>query len=266
MKSKMKLLTSVALSVLFLVSTNAFAQHTTSPQYRNWVTPAPGQFDYYKLSLTLQPVYCLKNPSSLACRTSVLKNSPLLTLNELIPVRDQGKRYHYQYCAKSITPRQMQFDRTKQWSKLNPVLNLTKPTSKALNEVMPQTRVYQQRHAWLKWGSCNSDSDDANSYFAKAAALTKYINNPDVSAYIQANRKTTVTLTDIRKFFNREFKTLNKIQFQCTVVGNRSYLEHVNFYINKRVDLTDLSVFPLFTPFGTMSRPPQQECPESFYL
>ncbi|WP_237360910.1 ribonuclease T2 family protein [Vibrio marisflavi] len=262
----MKQLSILIASLALALSTSAFAQNTASPQYRDWVTPQPGQFDYYKLSLTLQPVYCLKNPSSPACKTSILQNSPLLTLNEFIPSRDQGRRYKYQYCSKSISEKEIKLDQKGQWSKLPSVPNLTSATKKSLNEVMPQTKVYQQRHAWLKWGTCNSSTYDANGYFSKAAALTKYINNPDVSAFIQANRKTTVSLTQIRKFFNREFKTLNKVQFQCVSVGNRSFLENINFYVNKKVDLADLDSYPLLTPFGTMKHSPEQECPESFYL
>lgn len=186
---------SFVLVLLCLASSAAFARH----HQRAAQDGVPGQFDYYLLSLSWSPTYCLTHPSD---RAQCAGKGYGFVLHGLWPQYDSGG--YPRDCAN--TP-------------------LT-ADAEALGETLyPSAKLVE--HEWAEHGTCSGV--DAMTYFRTADRATGVIRIPEV---FEAPRTTSLMSSEqITSAFRAANPALS--EDGLTVICSRDQLSEVRICLNR---------------------------------
>jgi ribonuclease T2 len=160
--------------------------------------PSPaGQRATHVLAMSWQPNFCAERTDKTECGASGAKSwatSPL-SLHGLWP-QPRGLAY----CG--LPQNLVALDKAKRWDDL-PEPELSQKTRGDLAEQMPGVASNLQRHEWAVHGTCFGA--DAESYFARAAALSREVDASKVSKLLEGGAGGQVTAEAIRAAFDEAF-------------------------------------------------------------
>ena len=97
-----------------------------------------------------------------------------------------------------------------------------------LNQIMPGTRSFLQRHEWVKHGSCH-ENGSANGYYADSLRLMKALNASQVSRLFAANIGKELHSTMIKSAFDSAFGkgAGERIRIKCKRDGKRLLIQEI---------------------------------------
>lgn len=194
------------------------------------------------LALSWQPAFCELKPRKSECQTLNGGNLPVAATQLSIHglwAQPRGK----EYCGVSEFMRQL--DQNKQWGQL-PELALGAETRAALNELMPGTASFLQRHEWTKHGTCHLGAGGAEEYFADTIAVTNAINRSGVGQFLAEHVGENISTQAIREQFDSAFGegAGNRVQFHCQGDGNRVLIQELKINLQGTIS-ADVSVSEL---------------------
>lgn len=194
------------------------------------------------LALSWQPAFCELKPRKSECQALNGGNLPVAAAQLSIHglwAQPRGK----DYCGVSESIRQL--DQNKQWRQL-PTLALSAGTRAALNELMPGTASFLQRHEWTKHGTCHLGAGGADEYFADTIAVTNAINRSGVGQFLAEHVGENISTQAIREQFDSAFGegAGNRVQFHCQGDGNRVLIQELKINL-KGIITADVSVSEL---------------------
>lgn len=116
------------------------------------------------------------------------------------------------YC--NVERKLITLDKHKQWNRL-PALSLSRETMEGLSYYMPGFDSYLHRHEWIKHGTCYGT--DAQRYYSDVLSLMGQFEKSRVNAFFAKNRGKSVTLAQVRHFFDRNFGsgTGKRVEMRC---------------------------------------------------
>jgi ribonuclease T2 len=170
------------------------------------------QHTQYVLAISWQPAFCETAPSRTECRTQTRDrfDAANFVLHGLWPQR-------MDYCRLPDTPALRDDD---PWRTL-PAPTLAENTRKTLEQAMPGSQSYLDRHQWVKHGSCYGT--DADTYFQHALFMLEAINASAVRDLFAENIGRRLTQKQIRAAFDTAFGrgAGQRVRISCEQDGNR---------------------------------------------
>lgn len=172
----------------------------------------------YVLALSWQPAFCEGNENKRECRSQNKDRADArqLSLHGLWP--QPGSNV---YC--DVPERIETADKQGRWRDL-PETNLTLPTRKALDMVMPGTQSLLDRHEWIKHGSCYSAL--AEDYYRDSIRLTGEINGSGVGDFLASRTGRRVQTEELRAKFDEAFGAGagQRVRVACDNDGGRQLI------------------------------------------
>ena len=139
-------------------------------------------------------------------------------------------------------------DKSRRWEKLGN-LGLSANLQSNLEQVMPGTQSFLQRHEWIKHGTCYSKSPE--TYFADSIALMKLVNASGVQDLFARSTGQTLDGDTIRAAFDRAFgKGVGKrVRISCSRDGNRMVITELTLGLSGKItDKPDIAALALASP------------------
>jgi ribonuclease T2 len=168
------------------------------------------------LALSWQPAFCeyRQNPPECASQSAARYDASHFSLHGLWP----GPR-NRSYCG--IPGSTIKLDKSGRWGRL-PELHLNSSLMSKLNQIMPGTRSFLQRHEWVKHGSCH-ENGSANGYYSDSLLLVNELNNSPVQQLFSANLGKFLKVESIQAAFNKAFGmgSGQRIRLKCRKDGGR---------------------------------------------
>ena len=202
-------------------------------------TPASARNSFALLAISWQSAFCEQRSDRPECatQTPTRYDATHFSLHGLWP----GPR-NRSYCniAKSF----VEIDKKGRWGKL-PDLRLDPALRSRLNQVMPGTRSFLQRHEWIKHGSCH-ESGSTNGYFSDALRLMNELNNSPVQELFANNLGKFVSTAKIRQAFDQAYGTGagERVKFKCIQDGKRQLIREITIGLygkfNKKTSIKQL--------------------------
>ena len=177
----------------------------------------------YVFAVSWQAAFCEGLPGKAECRTqsAARYDATHFTLHGLWP-QPRGNAY----CG--VSQQDQQADRNHQWDQL-PEPDLSPATRQALQQAMPGTQSYLERHEWAEHGSCFFDKS-ADAYFSREVALIGQLNASPVQKLFADNIGKQVQTSDIRAAFDQAFGqgAGDRVRVSCRRFGNRRVITEVD--------------------------------------
>lgn len=193
---------------------------------------ASGPGASYVLAISWQPAFCEGLPDKAECRSQTRERSDAthFTLHGLWPQPRSNA-----FCG--VAQRDVEADEARRWQDL-PAPQLEPATRTALEQVMPGTASFLDRHEWIKHGTCFYEKS-ADAYFRRAVALTGEINASPVQKLFADNIGRQIDTGEIRKAFDQGFGAGagERVRFACKRDGNRRII--VEMTIGLRGEVKD---------------------------
>ncbi len=187
-----------------------------------WSTPSLAKDSFALLAVSWQPAFCEQRPKRPECASQRANryDATHFSLHGLWP----GPRSN-SYCNVSSTL--IATDKKGRWGSL-PDLNLDASLLSRLNQVMPGTRSFLQRHEWVKHGSCH-ENGSANGYYEDSLRLMKALNASGVARLFADNIGNRLKASEIRAAFDKEFGmgTGKRIRIKCKRDGARLLIQEI---------------------------------------
>lgn len=177
-------------------------------------TPLGGAGDaQYLLAVTWQPAFCEPRPNKPECR-GLTPERPAARQFSLHGLWPQPK--DHTFCG--VAPRERGAAEACSWTQL-PAPNLSPATRTALNQQMPGSASYLERHEWIKHGTCYGT--DAETYFRHSLALLEQFNRSQVRQLFESNTGKQLRAEEVRAAFDRSFGpgSGGRMQLQCDQDG-----------------------------------------------
>lgn len=176
----------------------------------------------YVLALTWQPAFCEAMSRKRECRSQSNGrfDASNFTLHGLWP--QPGTNV---YCGVSGRDRQASSDSN--WEDLPPI-RLDLKTQAALEEAMPGSQSYLDRHEWTKHGTCYPGRDP-EVYFRDSLRLLAAINASPVQQLMAANVGSQVSTSAIRASFDKAFGpgAGERVRVACKDDGSRRLITEI---------------------------------------
>ena len=178
----------------------------------------------YLLAVSWQPEFCETKPSKLECQTATPTrfDASHFTLHGLWP--QSGS-----YCGVSKTNKS--YDTSNRWNKL-PAVSLNSSTRADLQQKMPGTQSYLERHEWIKHGTCSGLSQQA--YFGDALSLLAGVNAGSLQSLVAANVGGSTTLDDLYDAVTSDLgpDAETAVEFICDSGSAGQMLAEIRFHLH----------------------------------
>jgi ribonuclease T2 len=176
----------------------------------------------YILAMSWQPTFCEGLPDKKECQAQTPQSfeASHFTLHGLWPQPRNNI-----YCG---VPRpQVDADAAHRWEEL-PQVELSAETRKGLDEVMPGTQSFLERHEWTKHGTCYP-SGSVEPYFKDALRIMTAINQSPMQAFVAAHVGQTVQSADLRAKFDEAFGpgAGDRLRVACKPDGGRQLIAEI---------------------------------------
>ena len=195
------------------------------------------------LALSWQPGFCETRPRVRECRSQTADrfDASHFSLHGLWPQPGSAV-----YCG--VDSQTQSNDKSRRWEKLGN-LGLSANLQSNLEQVMPGTQSFLQRHEWIKHGTCYSKSPE--TYFADSIALMKLVNASGVQDLFARSTGQTLDGDTIRAAFDRAFgKGVGKrVRISCSRDGNRMVITELTLGLSGKItDKPDIAALALASP------------------
>ena len=174
------------------------------------------------LAMSWQPAFCEQRSDRPECatQTPTRYDATHFSLHGLWP----GPRSR-SYC--NVSSALIQLDKSGRWGSL-PNLRLDAALASRLNQIMPGTRSFLQRHEWVKHGSCH-EQGSTNGYYNDSLRLMAEINASYVQRLFAENLTKTLDAERIRAAFDQAFgKGAGKrVKVKCKRDGARTLISEI---------------------------------------
>lgn len=177
-------------------------------------TPMGGAKDArYVLAVSWQPAFCEPRPRTPEC-LGLSPDRPAARQFSLHGLWPQPKEHAF--CG--VTQQERKAAESGSWKHL-PAPHLSTATRVALDQKMPGTASYLERHEWLKHGTCFGA--DADTYFRQSLALLEQLNGSEVRPLFASNIGKRLGLEEVQNAFDRSFGpgSGRRMQMQCDQDG-----------------------------------------------
>lgn len=183
----------------------------------------------FTLAASWEPAFCETEPRKPECKsqTGARFDARNLALHGLWPEPKTAT-----YCDVSQAHRTA--DRSGYWRAL-PALALTDGTRTALDQIMPGTRSFLQRHEWIKHGTCSGAGEEG--YFAASLALMNALNATEVRTLLTKRVGQYLSANQIRASFDRAFGkgAGRRVTLECARVGGRTLISELRIALSGAV-------------------------------
>ena len=185
-------------------------------------SPSSAKNSFAVLAASWQPAFCEQRSDRPECatQTSTRYDASNFALHGLWP----GPRSRV-YC--DIPAPLMAIDKSGRWGKL-PDLRLPPRLLSRLNQIMPGTKSFLQRHEWVKHGSCH-ENGSAEGYFADSLRLMNQLNESSVRQLFADNIGKYVGTETIRATFVKSFgrDAGERVKVSCKRDGRRLIISEI---------------------------------------
>ena len=176
----------------------------------------------YVLAITWQPAFCEGMSRKRECRSQSNRrfDASNFTLHGLWP--QPGTNI---YCG--VSPRDRRASSDSNWEDLPPI-RLDLKTQAALEEAMPGSQSYLDRHEWTKHGTCYPGRDP-EVYFRDSLRLLAAINASPVQRLMAASIGKEISAEDIRASFDKAFGpgAGERVRVACKDDGSRRLITEI---------------------------------------
>jgi len=183
------------------------------------------------LSLSWEPGFCatMSDKTECAAETPLGFDATHLSLHGLWP-QPRGK----QYCK--VDRNVVDTDRRHDWKDL-PAVTLSAIVRQHLEQVMPGTQSFLERHEWIKHGTCYY-GEDAETYFTEAEALVDEVNSSPVRNLFVSHAGKALSASDVRAAFDAAFGNGagSRVRLSCTRDGSRRLLTEITIGLSGRLE------------------------------
>jgi len=197
--------------------------------------PANAQNSFAVLAASWQPAFCERRADRPECasQTSTRYDATNFSLHGLWP--------RAVYC--NIPAAMKSLSKNGRWGSL-PDLNLDATLRSRLNQIMPGTRSFLQRHQWVKHGSCFEDGA-ANGYFEDSLRLMNELNASPVRQLFADNLGKRLDTITIQSAFDNAFGkgAGERIKVKCRRDGDRLLIREIT-----------IGLYGVFDENATMAR------------
>lgn len=187
-------------------------------------SPAHAGTETHLLAVSWQPEFCETKPTKLECQTatSTRFDASHFTLHGLWP--QSGS-----YCGVSKTNKS--YDTSNRWNKL-PAVSLNSSTRADLQQKMPGTQSYLERHEWIKHGTCSGLSQQ--TYFSDALSLLAGVNAGSLRTLVAGHVGASVTLDDLYAAVEDDLgpDAATAVEFLCNANGGQQMLAEIRFHLS----------------------------------
>ncbi len=189
---------------------------------------------FYVLAISWQPAFCESKPNKVECKnqSATRYDASNFTLHGLWPQPRSNV-----FC--NVPKSQISADDSRLWEQLPPV-QLKPETRRALDEIMPGTQSYLDRHEWIKHGTCFPGGDQ-EAYYHQSVRIMQAINGSALQKLFADNIGREVSAKEIRTKFDETFGVgaSQRIRIACARDGNRTLISELT--IGLKGDVSDRS-------------------------
>jgi ribonuclease T2 len=187
-----------------------------------FLSPGAAKNTFALLAVSWQPAFCEQRPERPECATQIPTryDATHFSLHGLWP----GSRTRI-YC--NIPGATVALDKSGRWGQL-PDLELEPSLKSRLNQIMPGTRSFLQRHEWVKHGSCH-ENGSTNGYFADSLQLMNELNKSPVRQLFADGLGKKLETRTIQRAFDTAFGkgAGQRIKVKCKRDGNRLLISEI---------------------------------------
>lgn len=177
----------------------------------------------YVLSVSWQPAFCETKPDKVECKTQTSSrfDATHFTLHGLWP--QEGE-----WCGVSRQAKKL--DKQKQWRKLDKV-KLSDGLQASLNEKMPGTASFLDRHEWTRHGSCAGVTQE--EFFQISLSLLDSVNVSSLRKLIAENIGKSIELDNLFASVEQDYgeSALHSIEFLCTNIDRKQNLIEIRYHL-----------------------------------
>ena len=193
----------------------------------------------FVLAVSWHPAFCETRPNKAECRSQRGGSfgASNFVLHGLWPQpRDNV------YCG--VARNLVDVDKSGRWRDL-PRLDLDNATLKVLEQQMPGTQSYLERHEWIKHGTCYSPGAP-HEYYAESLHLLQQLNGSAVQDLFASRIGKTVTRQEVQNAFENSFGNGagRRMELVCKPDGIRQIITEVRINLTGTItsasDLSDL--------------------------
>ncbi len=193
----------------------------------------------YVLAVSWQPAFCEQHRDKTECQTQTAErfDSTHFTLHGLWPQPGTNVFCH-------VSPDLVAADKNDEWDRL-PAPKFAASTRKGLEEVMPGTMSFLERHEWIKHGTC-FQGETADVYFSRAITLMTQLNGSKARDLFAGHIGSEISSAQIRDAFNESFGdgAGDRVRVACKRKGARNLIVELTIglvgEINDDASLSDL--------------------------
>ena len=167
----------------------------------------------YLLAVTWQPAFCEPRPNKPECR-GLTPERPAARQFSLHGLWPQPKEHIF--CG--VASQEREAAESGAWKRL-PAPDLSPATRTALDQLMPGSASYLERHEWIKHGTCYGT--DAETYFRQSLALLGQLNRSQVRQLFASNTGKRLRAEEVQAALDRSFGpgSGRRMQLQCDQDG-----------------------------------------------
>ena len=193
----------------------------------------------FVLAVSWHPAFCETRPNKSECRSE--RDSDFGASNFVLHGLWPQPRSNV-YCG--VARNLVDVDKSGRWRDL-PRLDLDNATLKVLQQQMPGTQSYLDRHEWIKHGTCYSPNAP-QEYYSESLHLLQQLNGSAVQELFAARIGKTVTQEDVQQAFDDSFgkEAGRRIELVCKPDGIRQIITEVRINLNGKItsasDMSDL--------------------------
>lgn len=184
----------------------------------------------FTFAISWQPAFCEQNSYKPECITQTTSRSDAtqFSLHGLWP-EPRGR----EYCG--VSNADMQADKRGDWQRL-PAPQVSAELRTELEQLMPGTQSYLERHEWIKHGTCAGV--DAETYFSRSIALLDAINASGIGDLIESAIGARLDAEDIRAGFDTAFGqgSGNRVTIECGNDGSRRLIDELRLALRGVID------------------------------
>ncbi len=193
----------------------------------------------FVLAASWQPAFCETAPRKPECESQTIErfDASHFSLHGLWP-QPRGNTY----C--NVEAGIVEVDKRGDWRSL-PKINLEASTRRSLEQLMPGTQSYLDRHEWIKHGTCYSNTDQ-QEYFQESIHLMNQLNNSSVQSLFEASIGEFVSREQIEDSFEDAFGVGagERVELVCKQDGLRQIIVELRInlagLINDQSELSTL--------------------------
>ena len=192
----------------------------------------------FVLAVSWHPAFCETRPNKAECRSE--RNSSFGASNFVLHGLWPQPRDNV-YCG--VARNLVDVDKSGRWRDL-PRLDLGNATLKTLQQQMPGTQSYLDRHEWIKHGTCYSPGAP-QEYYVESLHLLQQLNGSAVQDLFASKIGKTVTQQEVQKAFDDGFGNGagRRVELVCKPDGIRQIITEVRINLaGKITPASELSV------------------------